>query len=224
MKVGAEVNPLFATHMDERIAFLCQKGRLQGGPEFRERYKEQWRNDETYGTETDLLMHIMNQAPRPVPAQGDYNALTTSNVFSSLFASHLGQGVNSEIIGRPNLLDGVDELKTSLNNSGSNRLSMYVQGYHGPWGSYPMPVGLKMPAEHEKRLRVLNFSAPGQLEGEHAIYLILVAMHGHPIVFRLADFVEEVNGQYSKYEMRFPTALKEVLDKCDLLVWGWEEQ
>ncbi|MCP4475791.1 MAG: hypothetical protein GY821_14740, partial [Gammaproteobacteria bacterium] len=49
-------------------------------------------------------------------------------------------------------------------------------------------------------------------------------MHGHPIVFRLADFVEEVNGQYSKYEMRFPTALKEVLDKCDLLVWGWEEQ
>ncbi|MCP4473745.1 MAG: hypothetical protein GY821_04110, partial [Gammaproteobacteria bacterium] len=87
-----------------------------------------------------------------------------------------------------------------------------------------MPTGLKMPQENEARLRELQFAAPRKLEGEHAIFLVLVAMHGHPIVFRLSDFVEETNGQYSRFEMRFPVELKNILDTCDLIVWGWEEQ
>ncbi|MCP4487964.1 MAG: hypothetical protein GY820_11685, partial [Gammaproteobacteria bacterium] len=153
VKVGEERNPLFATHIEERLSLLCHKPRLRGGPDFHERYKEQWENDEPYGTADDLVMHIMEQPERPVPSVGDFNALGTSNVFSTLFASNLGQGVNSQIIDRSNFADGIGELRTSLKNSGSSRLSLYVQGYNGPWGSFPMPTGLKMPQENEDRLR-----------------------------------------------------------------------
>ncbi|MCP4489593.1 MAG: hypothetical protein GY820_20095, partial [Gammaproteobacteria bacterium] len=105
--VGEQRNPLFATHIEDRISLLCQKPRLRGGPDFHERYKDQWENDEPYGTAEDLVIHIMNQPERPVPTVGDYNALGTSNVFSALFASSLGQGVNSQIIDRSNYMDGL---------------------------------------------------------------------------------------------------------------------
>ncbi|MCP4489915.1 MAG: hypothetical protein GY820_21740, partial [Gammaproteobacteria bacterium] len=49
-------------------------------------------------------------------------------------------------------------------------------------------------------------------------------MHGHPIVFRLTDFVREESGEFSNYKMQFPKELKSVLDRCELIVWGWEEQ
>ncbi|MCP4485899.1 MAG: hypothetical protein GY820_01015 [Gammaproteobacteria bacterium] len=170
------------------------------------------------------MLRIVDQHARPAPTVRDYNALTTSNLFSMQFGSNLGEGINSFIIDRSNILNGVAELKASLANSGSRRLSMYVQGYDGPWGSYPMKAGLKMPKEHEARLRELQFSAPGRFGSPYAIFLVLVAMHGHVIMVRLTDFVFEDDTGYSKYRMKFPKELKAVLDSCYLIVWGWEAQ
>ncbi|MCP4490904.1 MAG: hypothetical protein GY820_26850, partial [Gammaproteobacteria bacterium] len=122
-------NPLFIEHMIHRMSFLCQKDEMAAGPEFHQRYSKVWDNDAAYCTADDLVVRIMNQHERQVPHRGDHDALKTSNVFSMLMASSLGQSVNSPIIDRDNILDGIDELKMSLRNSGSDRLAMYVQEY-----------------------------------------------------------------------------------------------
>ncbi len=94
-----------------------------------------------YGTVDDLVLRIVDQHARPAPTVRDYNALTTSNLFSTQFGSNLGEGINSFIIDRSNILNGVAELKASLAKSGSSRLCMDVRGYDGQWGSYPVKEG-----------------------------------------------------------------------------------
>ncbi|MCP4493908.1 MAG: hypothetical protein GY820_42400, partial [Gammaproteobacteria bacterium] len=143
--VGGGRNARFIEHMINRMSFLCQKDEMAPGPEFHRKYSKVWDNDAAYCTADDLVMRIMEQHERPVPHRGDHDALKTSNVFSMLMASSLGQSVNSQIIDRDNILDGVEELKASLRNSGRDRLTMYVQEYSGPWGSYQIPAGMSIP-------------------------------------------------------------------------------
>ncbi len=50
--------------------------------------------------------------------------------------------------------------------------------------------------EHEERLHELQFSALGRFKGPHAIFLVLVTMHGHVIMVRLTDFVFEDDTGY----------------------------
>ncbi|MCP4487776.1 MAG: hypothetical protein GY820_10735, partial [Gammaproteobacteria bacterium] len=221
--VAGRNNPLFIEHIQDRFSFLCMKSRMEPTVEFRQRYSLKWDNDQLYATPQDLVVHIMDQYEKVVPTRGDVNAYQLTNTFSTLFGTSLGECINSKVIDRTNLLDGIDDLKVSLANSGSRRLALYVQKYDGPRGTYPLREGLEMPAEHEEVLRKLHFSVPAKDEEPYAIYMVLCAMHGHPVFFRLSDFVTARRAAGGDYRMCFPTELKELLETCHLIVWGKEE-
>ncbi|MCP4494743.1 MAG: hypothetical protein GY820_46685, partial [Gammaproteobacteria bacterium] len=78
-----------------------------------------------------------------------------------------------------------------------------------------------MPKEFEQRLRELQFSLPSQQDSTYVNYLVIIAMHGHPVFFRLSDFAQKNN--QDEWCMVFPKQLQSVLAECTLLVWGKEE-
>ncbi len=86
------------------------------------------------------------------------------------------------------------ELRQSINDSGGPRVVVYIHRHGGPWGSTPLPDGLGLSDAIEVHLRELQWAAPGVQGVEYTIFMVLIAMGGHPIVFRLTNFMEKLRG------------------------------
>ncbi|MCP4489936.1 MAG: hypothetical protein GY820_21845, partial [Gammaproteobacteria bacterium] len=200
---------------------MSLRSQMSPPADFRAKYDLEWKNDKLYATEHDLVMHIMDQYDKPVPLRGDVDAMKLTNMFSLMFGTGLADSINSVVVDRSNLADGIQQLKSSIGASGDKRVAVYVQSYNGPRGNRPMPEGLDMPKEHEDRLRALQYSLPGREDEPYAVYMVVLAMNGHPIFFRLSDFAHE--NEDGTYRMVFPSRLQAILETCTLLIWTKEE-
>ncbi|MCP4491548.1 MAG: hypothetical protein GY820_30215, partial [Gammaproteobacteria bacterium] len=153
---------------------MSLKSQMNPPADFRAKYDLEWKNDKLYATERDLVVHLMDQYDKPVPLRGDVDAMKLTNMSSLMCGTGLADSINSVVVDRSNLADGIQQLKSSIGASGDKRVAVYVQSYNGPRGNRPMPEGLDMPKEHEDRLRALQYSLPGREDEPYAVYMVVL--------------------------------------------------